>query len=540
MKSSLANSFRMVVAGAFLLLAPALYASDFRVAPYLQYPAPEAMTITWFSNSGQDGSITWAAAGQAEASTTVTAVLAPTLYYHSLEIPKLPGGVDPGLPYKHRIRLTELTTDTLYQFTVRQTGSEYSGQFKTAPAADEAIRLVFYCDSETEPESTGKKATWVDPTGAVPSRTYVVDQTRGYAENLKVMGARNPDLIVIGGDLAESGGEQRDWDEFWVHNAGPDAPTRHIPILPALGNHEYYGGPSGHGAYTQPRSEESIAKYKTYFDLPANNAPNPEHEKRYYRLDYGPVTLIILDCVNGLPNGSTADPNFYLLGEGEGGMAPDFNPGSRQYEWLEAQLADAQKRSAFTFVVFHHVPYSVGPHGWPAGTGAGFDNQSGVPTRVLLPLFHKYGVDAVLCGHDEMVERSVDEGVEILPGGATRPNTIHVYDYGVGGDGLRGPEAGLTNPAQRFLAHTNAPEIWSPEGILTDGGKHYGHLEINVARNAENRWQAILSPVYVFPLMEKVGETVVVTDFERRVYDDEIILMDSPPSSVDASVWTTW
>jgi hypothetical protein len=53
------------------------------------------------------------------------------------------------------------------------------------------------------------------------------------------------------------------------------------------------------------------------------------------------------------------------------------------------QLAEAQTRSRFTFVQLHHVPYSTGPHGFPPGTGTGFDNQSGQPVRVLTPLFAK-------------------------------------------------------------------------------------------------------------------------------------------------------
>ena len=194
-------------------------------------------------------------------------------------------------------------------------------------------------------------------------------------------------------------------------------------------------------------------RYLTYFEVPSNHASNAEQEGRYYRFDYGPASFIVLDACNNSPNGSNDDTNFYLLGENDslGGSAPDFGFSSQQYEWLEAQLLESQANSLFTFVIFHHVPYSVGPHGFPPGEDENFDNQSGVPVRTLTPLFMQYGVDAVFSGHDEMWERSEISGMEIKPDSTEEGYTIHFYDVGTGGDGLRGPIEGLDNPYQKFL-----------------------------------------------------------------------------------------
>ena len=229
-------------------------------------------------------------------------------------------------------------------------------------------------------------------------------------------------------------------------------------------------------------------RFCSYFEFPANGSNNPRQQNRYFRFDYGPIALIGLDVANGSPHQSAGDTNFFLLGEGEegGGHAPAFGPGSQQYEWLKAQLEDAQRTRHFTFVMFHHTPYSVGPHGWPPGQGEGFDTQSGVPVRVLTPLFLRYGVDAVLAGHDEMWERSEVDGVEVAQSGERVPHTVHFYDIGIGGDGLRGPQQDLVNPQQAFLAHAHAPERWSDSGLV-DGGKHYGHLEVDVQPLANGR-----------------------------------------------------
>ena len=499
--------------------------TGFRVLPYIQNPAPDAMTLVWFSEDNNPGQLFYKKQSSTSTDTVNSLpVLAEPLRYSTWEEDTYFSGTAPSPPYQHRLRLKGLEASTTYFYTVHQDESTFSASFKTAPHPHQTIRFIVFADGETEPESTGKYTQWSDPM-TNEARTYLFDQTTGYANNLEIMLERQPNFVAIAGDLVESGGEQRDWDEFWRHLTLPENPpglASQIPILAAPGNHEYYGGPKT-GRYSQPASEKAINRFRTYFEFPNNGSPIPEQEGRYFRLDYGPITLIALDVVNNSPNGSEKDPNFFLLGENDpgGGHAPAFGPGSRQYSWLERQLQESQSKSSFTFVILHHLPYSVGPHGWPAGEGAGLNNQSGVPVRSLTPLFMRYGVDAVFAGHDEMWERSEITGIEIKPDGHRRDHSIHFYDLGIGGDGLRGPEAGLENPEQKFLVHKDAPEIWQ-DGVLIDGGKHYGHLEVDVEPLPNGDWQAILKPVYVFPTFNK--EEKIYDGYERRVYDDIIIL----------------
>ena len=144
--------------------------------------------------------------------------------------------------------------------------------------------------------------------------------------------------------------------------------------------------------------------------------------------------------------------------------------------------------------------------------------------RVLKPLLFKYGVDVVFSGHDEMLERSFATGIEILPSGESREQGIHFYDVGMGGDGLRGPSIGFDNPHRKFLAHDDVPEVW--EGLkLISGGKHYGHLEVNVAPLANGVWRTEIVPVHVFPLMGVDGR---VNGWDRRTYEDTVIVSEKP------------
>ncbi|MFM8287194.1 MAG: metallophosphoesterase [Planctomycetaceae bacterium] len=490
-------------------------ASEFEVFPYLQNPAPEAMTVVWFT--GQE------VAGTLEVATPDGPVrlssqpeLAETLQDNPWK-PEFEPARERTL-YRHRVRVTGLKAGTQYGYKVTQQAEVFEGSLRTTPTVNSPVRLVFYSDSETEPESsTTPPVDWPAPPGAKrpEGRTrYLVDQTEGYRRNLAEIERREPHLVSIVGDLVETGGEQRDWDEFWRHNAGEYGRlASRVPLIAALGNHENYAGAGG--GYTAKGANFATAKYLTYFEFPNNGAQRREHVGRYYRLDYGPVTVLCLDSSDGGPHQTEQDTNFNLSGS----QAPDYNPGSEQYQWLERELPAARQRSRFVFVQFHHTMFGSGPHSVPLGH-KNFSGQSGRAMRVLLPLLMKHGVDAVFSGHDELWERSEATGERLLPDGKARPHTIHFYDVGAGGDGLRGPMEGYENPGRKFLAHLDSPEVW--DGLrLVSGGKHYGHLEVNVTPDEKGRWRAELLPVYMFPVTDSEGR---VTGWERRLYEDVVTL----------------
>ena len=463
-----------------------------RYTPYLQRPTAQSITVLWFSAENQPGTLEVASEG------THTVLKSGPVEARAISAGWSAAWAPQALPrrYLHEVTASGLRPDTLYTYKVSHGRDRFQATCRTAPRSDtrRPLRLIAFADSETEPN------TWREKMGGRP---YPLTHDEGFAANLTAVRARRPDLLVIAGDLVQYGGEQEDWERFFAHVNGGSAETSlaaRVPIVAALGNHEYYGP-----TYAQPGSERAVAKFLTYFSNPPNASPVKAQQERYYRLDYGPVGLIVLDCNNGPDQDPTRDTNRCgLLGEDSpGGVAPNWCPGSRQYRWLEAQLKDAQQRLAFTFVVMHHCPYSSGMHGLPVGGlgEKGKDCISGIAIRELDPLFHRYGVHLVLSGHDEMLELSATY--------SDKPkHTVHYWDVGIAGDGLRPPHPSARNPAQVFLAHQSAQ------------GRHYGFLQIDLKHETRG-WVAEVRPFWIDPAARKVG----------GAYDIHLRVLGRPPST---------
>ena len=512
-------------------------ANAFRVTPYVQHPKPDAMTVMWLAQEAGDATFEYWKVGEADVTkltATSRADLSPNetggrftnldaLEYcqaGELGYNRSPDSGDnesgKSAPYQYRVRVTRLLPDTEYGYrvTLGGQGATYENQFRTSPDPNawRGFKFIYFSDSETEPSDNppgGKTGDWDIPAGSPrTSTTYFASQTEAYAANLRAAVDFGTELIVMAGDLAQKGSKQCDWDEFWRHNSGDiNTPAASIPILASPGNHDYYSYTDG--------GNVGIAKYLSYFEYEPNqaNVSDRQHEL-FHRVDYGPVTFLFMDACNGNDDVLLQDTSRELSrkdadGYGNRCIAPDFNPGSEMYKWLEAQLKDAQRNSAFTFVVCHQCPYSCGYHGGEiVEKGKSGDDQTGRALRVLEPLFHKYGVDGWLCGHDEMMERSEIEGAETLPTGETVPHKFCVWDMSIAGDGLRGNVVyNNVNPKEKYRAHVNCPEVYE-DGVLVEGGKHYGHLEVTIDQTEDGSWRATFDPVYIFYSKDKDGKTV--------------------------------
>ena len=285
-------------------------ARQFRVRPYLLDPAPDAMTVRWFSDSGDAGTLECDGRTQ-----TSSPVLARDLDYDDAEPLDLRYA---STPYIHSVRVTGLEPARSYPYSVTQDGATLKAVLTTAPRPGDVgrgggVRLFLYGGSATQPESRESHAEW-PPSPSLPGgprppwvKGYPVDETTGYRMNLALMASRaaeslragNPVLACVLGDLVENGGEQRDWDEFWRHNAGDFGTfAARVPLAAVAGERDVCGGPPSTdplkdlGGYSGPATLRAARKFATYFEHPANGAADERHEGRYWRMDFGPVTLL--------------------------------------------------------------------------------------------------------------------------------------------------------------------------------------------------------------------------------------------------------
>jgi hypothetical protein len=385
--------------------------------------------------------------------------------------------------------------------------------------------------------------------GAYEIPNYLLTEKEGYTANLEVIYSRNPDFMLMPGDLVQGGGYMPAWDEFWRHNSGQfGLGLSSYPIIPAIGNWESFGAlNNGYGTNEKGQFNPIVgrSRFHTFFEIDIED-PLQKHRQSYYRTDYGPITVLTLDSSNGTPEQKRSDTpidqrlkNKEYSGPGTdtqenytqaeynaagGNDLSGFGPGTDQYAWLVANLKKAKEAKKLIFVQFHHVPFGSGEHGVPMNHELS-TGQGGTPMRVLHPLFEEYGVIAVLAGHDELFERSfVDEDGD--------GKGVHYYDVGVAGDGLRGVKRNwLSNPMEtldynqfsQWTADQKSHEQWNTSGsnpVLVDGGKHYGHLEVNVKKVKDGNKtfaQIDFEPVYIFPVMD---QNYNLQRIERRVYND--------------------
>lgn len=558
-------------------------ASVFRVKPYLQVYQNGKFQITWYTTVNQAAVLEfYDDQGNQLSSQTIQPEEVPILAYTNKDLNQNISGLTQGswlysnIAYRYRTQFEELKPGQVYYYIVKINGETYSNGFKASPDSKDwdKIRFIALADSETEPYArvsnrawyprdlsyrpSASSSAWKDKFGVTVDNgisvlNYALTESEGYKENLKIINSRNPDFIVMPGDLVQGSGYQPGWDEFWRHNAGEyNDGLGHYPIIPALGNWENYGANNGgygfneNGVFNPKLSRE---RFHEYFETPKND-PLQKHRQSYYRVDYGPVTILTLDSSNGTPDQSRSDfpddqkiknQEFTITGtdtqenytqsqyESAGGTdLSSFGPGSPQYEWLQANLESAKEAGQMIFVQFHHISFSSGEHGVPINHELS-TGQDGVAMRVLHPLFEDFGVIAVLSGHDELFERSVvdtdGDGTGVL-----------YYDVGVAGDGMRGEKRNWLrnpiellnyNPYKKWTADQDEPEQWDTSGavpMLIDGGKHYGHLEVNIEKTVENGDEYAniqFTPVYSFPVLDSNYDLVRV---ERRVYGDEVSL----------------
>jgi len=574
--------FLLLAVSLFFIGSTVLEINPYRVYPYLQVYDQGKIQLTWLGSTLTSSEISIKnPAGEVIFTKVVTGVLVPEIFYTAAEKNQTIVGLEKGSwlqsdqAYRYQVQV-KLPPGINVTYRVTLGGFPYETSFKTPKDKNDwkKIRFIALADSETEPVGRVTHREWIpgkplirpfvipqlwkDKFGVFMLEgfelpNYFLSEQKGYAENLKIINTRDIDFMVMPGDLVQGGGYQPGWDEFFRHNAGEfDSGFSTYPVIPSLGNWENFGGMNGGYGDTADGNFAPVVsrnRYQAYFKTPVSD-PLQKHGQSYYRSDYGPVTILTVDSSNGTPDQLASDFDGVTKLKGKEFTVPgtdtqenyteamykarggndlsSFGPGTDQYIWLEANLKEASDAGQLIFVQYHHIAFSSGERGVPLNHELSV-GQVGTPMQILNPLFEQYEVIAVLSGHDETFERSLvdqnNDGKGVL-----------YYDVGVAGDGLAAVKRDWNNnplntldynPYSKWTADQNSVEQWNTSGlrpILIDGGKHYGHLEVNlekVVESGETFAKIKFSPIYAFPVMDTDYNLIRV---ERRVYADEIEL----------------
>lgn len=280
--------------------------------------------------------------------------------------------------WTHHAELRHLAPDTTYVYEVLHDGSSpLRSTFRTAPAGRAPIRFTSFGD-----QTTGDPR---DPI-STPFASYVVDQVEAQAPLFNLL---NGDLCYANFNGYTHGtnpfGPRPDiWDRWFANNQRSAARR---PWMPAAGNHENEAG----------NGPQGFAAYATRFWLPGNGSR--DFRNYWYTFVAASVQVVVLqnDDVCYQDGGNT-----YIHGYSHGA----------QRAWLERTLAHARANSSIDWLVvcMHQLALSSSADG--NGSDLGIREQ-------FLPLFDRYGVDLVLCGHDHDYERSYAVR-GIVPGSPTR------------------------------------------------------------------------------------------------------------------------
>lgn len=342
--------------------------------------------------------------------------------------------------YVYHAELSQLQTNAAYLYCALHEGAEPDfGTFTTAPRGRASFTFTSFGDQGTP--TLGKR--YAPPAGVtIANPPYVNDNLGSPAASDTTLGVERlrPLFHLLNGDLCYANladDRVRTWWDFWENNSRS---ARNRPWMPAAGNHENElgNGPIGYRAY------------QTYFSLPSTADQTDLTRGLWYAFTAGSMRVVSIanDDIVYQDGG-----NSYVRGYSKGA----------QRAWLEQELATARSDTDIDWVVvcMHQVAIST------------VDKFNGADLGIRqewVPLFDKYAVDLVVCGHEHHYERSHplrgwQSNATLTPRPAatatdvidTTKGTVHMV-IGGGGTSVPSNQLFFDPPACRVITAVGAPD----------------------------------------------------------------------------------
>jgi hypothetical protein len=345
---------------------------------------PEQIHLTWGDDPARSVVVSWATPAQAaNPRVLLERSGAAAQVVHAVQR-TYTDGINGQTVFTYHARLEALQPETVYRYTVtadndRQHRAPFKSDFHTAPHGRRAFRWTSYGDLSTPVTSWALSS---------PQSRHAVDAVERF----------EPLFHLLNGDLCYANLNPASQPAVWADfGNNVQRSAAHRPWMPCPGNHEieFCNG------------EQGLTAYLTRYALPDNGTPFPG---RWYSFRVGSALFISLAADDVIYQDSGA----FHAGPGPLTPAPSTGngpipagtslyvhgySGGAQTRWLEQTLAAAAQNPDIDWIIvqMHQDALSSCLHGNGSDRGI---------RETWLPLFDRYGVDLVLCGHDHDYERS--------------------------------------------------------------------------------------------------------------------------------------
>ena len=293
-------------------------------------------------------------------------------------------GMNGQTVYTYHAKLEPLEAHTSYHYSVtadndRHHGQPFAATFRTAPRGRIAFRWTSYGDLATPQTSWAMSS---------PQSRHAVNAVERF----------QPLFHLMNGDLCYANLNPTAQPQVWADfGNNVQRSAAHRPWMPCPGNHEIEFGNGAQG----------LNSYLTRHALPDNGTP---FAGCWYSFRVGSALFISLaaDDVVYQDSGPFHPGPGPLLPAPRASREP-IEPGTSLYvrgysggaqsRWLEETLATANQDLGIDWIIvqMHQDALSSSKNGNGSDLGI---------RQAWLPLFDRFGVDLVLCGHDHDYERS--------------------------------------------------------------------------------------------------------------------------------------
>jgi len=345
---------------------------------------PEQIHLTWGEDPSSCVIVSWASPGQSinprvemrHASSSGRTVHAIQRTYTD--------GLNGQTVFTYHARLEGLQPNSTFHYQVtadndRHRDRPFTAAFQSAPRGRVPFRWTSYGDLATPVTS------W---TLSSPQSRYAVQAVERFA----------PLFHLLNGDLCYANLNPAAQPAVWADfGNNVQVSAAHRPWMPCPGNHEIEFGNGAQG----------FDSYLTRYSLPHNGTAFPG---LWYRFQVGSALFISLSADDVIYQDSGAfvagpEPLRPAPSTGHAPIEPGVSlyihgySAGAQTRWLEETLRAAAADDSIDWIIVQMHQDALSS----SKTGNGSDK--GI-REAWLPLFDRYGVDLVLCGHDHDYERS--------------------------------------------------------------------------------------------------------------------------------------